>query len=480
MIKTIGRCFCNIPVRYILIIMGGFALINAYTMRNVLSIAITEMTYRAAENGTKIYDNTCPATSESYTKGRDGYVWSEQLQGVILGAFYWGYTILHIPGAILAAKYGGKYTLSIGILSTAILTLLTPITIEYGGAYWLIALRILEGFGEGTTFPALNTLLSAWIPEKERAKATAIVFGGAQMGNIITNSVSGLLLGYFDGWSAPFYFFGGAAVIWFIVFEFLCYNDPESHPFITNSEKEYLQAELNQLSRDKNINKTPWWEICTSIPMITLIIAQIGHSVGYFVVVTDLPKYMADVLKFDIKENGLYSTLPYISMWVMSIVFATLSDWMLAKKFISLTASRKLFTSIAFTIPGIFLIIASFSGCNRIMAVIMFTIAMGFMSAFYSGIKANNLDLSPNFAGAIMALTNGWGAVIGIITPYMIGVLTPNRTILEWRNVFYISCGFLVVTNIIYVIWGSADKQPWDDPQYKKTKKDVEHSEEKQ
>lgn len=52
----------------------------------------------------------------------------------------------------------------------------------------------------------------------------------------------------------------------------------------------------------------------------------------------------------------------------------------------------------------------------------------------------------------------------------MIGVLTPNRTVNEWRNVFYISCGFLVLTNIIYVIWGSADKQPWDDPDYKKKK----------
>lgn len=124
---------------------------------------------------------------------------------------------------------------------------------------------------------------------------------------------------------------------------------------------------------------------------------------------------MADVLKFDIKENGLYSTLPYISMWVMSIVFGTLSDWMLKKKLIGLTASRKLFTTISFTIPGIFLVIASFSGCDRITAVIMFTIAMGFMSAFYSGIKANNLDLSSNFSGAVMALTNGSGAVIGII-----------------------------------------------------------------
>jgi predicted MFS family arabinose efflux permease len=52
----------------------------------------------------------------------------------------------------------------------------------------------------------------------ERARATAIVFGSAQMGNIITNSLSGVLLSYFDGWSAPFYFFGGAAVIWFFFF----------------------------------------------------------------------------------------------------------------------------------------------------------------------------------------------------------------------------------------------------------------------
>lgn len=98
------------------------------------------------------------------------------------------------------------------------------IVINLGGAGWLIALRILEGFGEGTTFPALTTLLSAWIPTEERAKATAIVFGGAQMGNIITNSVSGLLLDTFDGWSSPFYFFGTAAVIWFILFVIICFK----------------------------------------------------------------------------------------------------------------------------------------------------------------------------------------------------------------------------------------------------------------
>lgn len=53
----------------------------------------------------------------------------------------------------------------------------------------------------------------------------------------------------------------------------------------------------------------------------------------------------------------------------------------------------------------------------------------------------------------------------------MIGELTPDRTIHQWRNVFYISCGFLVLTNVIYIVWGSAEKQPWDNPDYKNKSK---------
>lgn len=39
-----------------------------------------------------------------------------------------------------------------------------------------------------------------------------------QIGNILASSISGLLLSYFDGWAAPFYFFGVMGVLWFICF----------------------------------------------------------------------------------------------------------------------------------------------------------------------------------------------------------------------------------------------------------------------
>lgn len=76
--------------------------------------------------------------------------------------------------------------------------------------------------------------------------------------------------------------------------------------------------------------------------------------------------------------------------------------------------------------PGAFILGASYSECDRIMVVVMFTVGMGFMGMFYSGIKVNTLDLAPRYAGVIMALANGVGGISGIFSPYIVGVMTPN------------------------------------------------------
>lgn len=62
--------------------------------------------------------------------------------------------------------------------------------------------------------------------------------------------------------------------------------------------------------------------------------------------VTDLPKYMSDVLRFSIKDNGIYSSLPYLFMWVVSILTGFLSDWLIVKKYLGITNARKVFTGV--------------------------------------------------------------------------------------------------------------------------------------
>lgn len=151
-------------------------------------------------------------------------------------------------------------------------------------------MRLLEGLGEGTTFPALSALLATWVPLKERSKLGSLVFGGGQIGNILGTAVSGLLIEYFNGWESVFYFFGIMGVVWFIIFQLICYKDPESHPFIKESEKEYLRQEIGSLQRNADLPPTPWKAMLTSVPMIALIIAQIGHDFGYLTMSADLPK----------------------------------------------------------------------------------------------------------------------------------------------------------------------------------------------
>jgi MFS transporter, ACS family, solute carrier family 17 (sodium-dependent inorganic phosphate cotransporter), other len=136
--------------------------------------------------------------------------------------------------------------------------------------------------------------------------------------------------------------------------------------------------------------------------MIALIFAQVGHDWGFFIMVTDLPKYMADVLNFPIKENGFYSSMPYALMWIVAIGSGFLGDWMITNKKISVTNSRKLFTTIASLGPAVFIVLASYAGCDRTLVVILFTLAMGFMGTFYPGMKVNSLDLSPNYAGTLV------------------------------------------------------------------------------
>lgn len=38
--------------------------------------------------------------------------------------------------------------------------------------------RILEGLGEGVTYPAMHAMLAKWIPPMERSKFAAYVYAG--------------------------------------------------------------------------------------------------------------------------------------------------------------------------------------------------------------------------------------------------------------------------------------------------------------
>ncbi|XP_043464844.1 putative inorganic phosphate cotransporter isoform X4 [Leptopilina heterotoma] len=467
-------CCFRIPQRWVFAVMGFLALFIAYAMRVCLSIAITEMVIPHTDNGTKEEtEGQCPIENDPKESTAGGtYDWDENTQGIILSSFYWGYVVTHLPGGMLAENFGGKYSLGLGILSTAIFTLVTPIAVEWRGSTALIVLRILMGLGEGTTFPALNAMLAQWTPPEERSKIGSMVFAGAQLGTVFATTLSGLILHYSSmGWPAVFYVFGALGILWFFVWVLICYNNPSEHPFISERELKYLQDRLSAHTHKKP-PPVPWKHLLTSVPVWALIAAQIGHDWGFFTMVTDLPKYMSDVMKYSIKSNGYLSSLPYLCMWFCSIITSWIADWMITSDLMSRTNVRKLGTTIASIGPGIFIIGASYLGCDKTNVVVLFTLGMTLMGTFYPGMKVNALDLSPNYSGTLMALVNGIGALTGIITPLIVGALTPNKSLIEWRIVFWIVLVVFIITNIIFIVYASGEVQNWNDPEFLRTEKE--------
>lgn len=79
---------------------------------------------------------------------KDGeFVWSPNLQGVILGAFYYGYCITQIPGGRMSEIYSAKWVYGIGTFITALLTLVTPLAARWHYGV-LIFIRALEGLAQ--------------------------------------------------------------------------------------------------------------------------------------------------------------------------------------------------------------------------------------------------------------------------------------------------------------------------------------------
>ena len=67
--------------------------------------------------------------------------------GWVLSSFFYGYILTQLPGGFIATRLSGKHVFGLGVLLTALLTLLTPIA-AVTDIRLLIALRVLEGICE--------------------------------------------------------------------------------------------------------------------------------------------------------------------------------------------------------------------------------------------------------------------------------------------------------------------------------------------
>ncbi|XP_014665689.1 PREDICTED: uncharacterized transporter slc-17.2-like isoform X2 [Priapulus caudatus] len=307
--------------------------------------------------------------------------------------------------------------------------------------------------------------MACWKKESSYAPQRSIPYG-AQVGNVITMPISGLLCkyGFDNGWGSIFYVFGILGVLWFIGWMLLVYDTPSVHPRISKEELDYIQGSLTgQIRKDIDKHeKIPWLKFLTSMPVWAIIVAHSCADWGTYTLLTQIPTFMKEVLKLDIAANGLFSAIPYVGYWLFTNVAGFSADFIRKKNWLSTVAVRKSYQLVAMALSSAFLIATGYMDCTKsIWAVVFLTLAVSGAAFQYGGEMVNQVDIAPRYAGVLFGIANTVSTLTGIAAPYMVSSLTKNKTQSQWQMVFYITGGICIFGAIFFAIFGSGVVQPW-------------------
>ncbi|RXG68326.1 Sialin [Armadillidium vulgare] len=394
---------------------------------------------------------------------KDGpFAWDENIQGLILAAYFYGYIVTQVPGGWVAEKFSAKHVFGVGALVNAICALITPVAAQTSYIF-LVVMRIIMGIAGGVTLPGMHVLVAKWAPPQERSKISSTVYAGMTLGTLVCMPFSGLLASEL-GWESVFYVQGGLSILWYFLWLFFVYDSPQTHPRISPEEKKYIIESFGGSTKDEPKEKmpTPWKAIWASPAVWAIIVAHTCSNWGWYMLLVKLPTYMRYILHFDIKSNAGLSSVPFLCMWVFTMLLANILDLVRSRKIISTTFARKLATFIASIPPAICLILVTYVGCNTGLAVALLTLGTMFVGGMYPGFLSNHIDIAPPFAGILMGITNTFATIPGIVVPSFVGYMTHgNQTVEAWRTIFFITLGIFSFEAVIYLIFGSGELQSW-------------------
>ncbi|XP_036332545.1 putative inorganic phosphate cotransporter [Rhagoletis pomonella] len=427
----------------------GFA--AAFAMRVNLSVAVVAMMDNKAAN---------PDFPE--------YHWSEKIKSRVLSSFFCGYIFTQVPGGILARRFGGKVLLLSSLFITSVMALLTPLGASIGGWKLICFLRFLQGLGQGVTMPAIHTLVAKWSPVEERSSLAAYSYSGAQLGTVIILAASGVLASSSMGWPSLFYIPGGVGLLWSVTWILWGANSPSECRKVSTAERALIEASLKSNAKQeesKGALPVPWRRILTSRPFFVVLVSHCANSWVFWTLLTQIPSYMKSVLGMDIKSNALLSALPYLTMFLLGLALCPIANFLEKNNHISATASRKLFNTIGLWIPVVTLIWLGYMTRDQVdLAVTLLTLTVGISAATHLGFQVNHIDLTPNFAGTLVGITNASSQVMSAIAPLVVGyVVTDAKNPDQWRVIFFIAASISFFGNLLFVFFGTAKVQPWND-----------------
>lgn len=343
---------------------------------------------------------------------------SAAVMGIVFSAFAWTYALAQISGGMFLDRFGNKVTYFLALSFWSLFTLFHGFAV---GLKTLLLCRFGLGVSEAPCFPVNSRVVSAWFPQHERAKATAVYTVGEYLG---LACFAPLLFWIMDGfgWRTLFITVGVVGLLFALVW-WRHYREPHEDRRLSQQEREYIIAGGGMSSGAEQRKAFSWPLVRQLLRKRQIIGASIGQFAGNTVLVfflTWFPTYLATERHMPWLKVGFFAILPFLAA-AGGVMFGGWVSDKLLKATGSANLGRKL-PIIAGLLMASCIISANWLTSDTAVILVM---SFAFFGQGRVGLGWTLIsDMAPKGLGGLTGgLFNFCANLAGIFTPLVIGFI---------------------------------------------------------
>jgi len=251
-----------------------------------------------------------------------------------MGAFFLTYTLMQVPSAWLAQRWGARLVLPLYAAGWSLA--LAGCAFASGWAELCLG-RLAMGVFQAGIFPGAALILAVWYPAARRGLATALLGSFMVLGGAGGTMLTGVLLKPI-GWRSVFLLYAVPGLVWAVWFLWWFRNHPRGHPGVNQAELDLIAGGPPKAA-DGDRTEAPRisaWLLLVNLPLVLLCTQQAFRAAANRLIDTRLPTYFERERGASLAEANLLSSIPQWTAMVGSLVGGILSDEVLRR-----TGSRR-------------------------------------------------------------------------------------------------------------------------------------------
>jgi MFS family permease len=285
----------------------------------------------------------------------------------------------------------------------------------------LYIVRFLLGLAEAGYFPGMALYLTYWFPQREQARALALVIAANPVTNIVGAPVSGLILDHvhwlgISSWRWLLILEGAPAIVFGFLTYFLLPNRPGEAKFLATDEKKWIREELQREEQQKLEHcRYSVLQALASGRVWHLVLIYFGMMIGSYTLISWAPQLVKSLSSlYSNSIVGLLLPIPYLVGLAGMIFISQSSDR---------TAERRYHAAIPVLVGGTALVLLGAAHSAFLTIVLLSFVAIGVYGSMGPFWALPCEFLTGFSAAAGIALINSVGNLGGLLGPYMIGAI---------------------------------------------------------